>query len=84
MARGHIMACSCDANRNVVGRANANPILDTRKYQVEFAGGNVTELNSYVTVESMYAQCDVDGNYLLLHLMVDYHKDNKTITLTNQ
>ena len=35
MTRGHVVAQSCDANRNVFSRANANPILDTRLYQVE-------------------------------------------------
>ena len=40
-------------------RANTNPILDTGMYEVEFARDKVTE--------SIYAQCDVDGNeYLLL------------------
>ena len=33
----------------------------------------------------MYAQCDADGNeYLLLDLLVNYHKDNKAISLTEQ
>ena len=43
MAKGHVVACSHDANVNVMGRAHTSPILDIRTYQVEFAGGEVTE-----------------------------------------
>ena len=32
-----------------------NPILDTKMYQVEFAGGKVTDLTTNVSAESMYA-----------------------------
>ena len=42
-------------------------------YQVEFPGGEVTELTTNVIAESMYSQCDADGNkYLLLNVLVDY------------
>ena len=62
MARGHVAARSQDANGNMMGRSHTNPILDARTYQVEFAGGKVTELTANVIAESMYAQCDSDGN----------------------
>ena len=29
MARGHVVAQSCDAQRNAMSRAHENPILDT-------------------------------------------------------
>ena len=46
----------------VMDIAHVNPIMDTRLYQVEFNGGEVTELTNNVIAESMYAQCDADGN----------------------
>ena len=59
-----------------------NPVIDTRMYKVESAGGEVTELATIVIAESMYTQCDSDGNeYLLLDVQVDYLKDNKAISL---
>ena len=68
-----------------MGRAHTNPILNTRMYQVEFAGGKVTELTTNIIAESMYTQCDADRNeYLLLEALVDYHKDIKAISLTEQ
>ena len=73
MARGHVVARSCNASGNIMARAHTNPILDTRIYQVEFSGGKVTELITNVIAESMYVQCDADRNeYLLLDALVDY------------
>ena len=69
----------------VMGRDFTNPIPDTRMYQVEFTGSKVTELTTNVIVKSMYAQCDADVNeYLLLDALIDYQKDNKMISLTDQ
>ena len=69
----NVVTQSHDANKNVLDRAHTNSILDTRLYQVEFAGGQVTELNANVIAESMYAQCDADWKeYLLLHLLINY------------
>ena len=68
-----------------MGRVHTSPILDNRMYQVEIAGGKVTESTTNVIAESMNTQCDADGNeYLLLDLLVDYPKNNKTISFTEQ
>ena len=73
LARGHVVARSQDANGNFMGRSHKNPILDVRMYGVEFTGGKVTELTTNIIAESMYAQCNSDGNeYLLLDALVDY------------
>ena len=75
MARGDVMALSCNASGNIMGRAHANPIMDTRLYQVKATGGKVTELTAKVIAEAMYAHCDADGNeYLLPDVLVDYLK----------
>ena len=72
------------AHGNVLGRAHANPILDTRMCQVAFAGGYVTELTANITVESMYVQCDADRNEnLLLDFLIDYEKDDKAISISD-
>ena len=46
-------------------------------HKVEFMSGEVKELTTNVISESMYAQCDSDGNeYLLLDELVDYWRGN--------
>ena len=68
-----------------MGRSHTNPILDTRTYQVQFVGGKVTELTDNVMAESMYAQCNSERNECLrLEVLVDYQKDNKAISLSDQ
>ena len=53
--------------------SHINTILDTRTFQVEFAGGRVTDLTTNVIAESIYFSCNAEGNeYLLLDALVDY------------
>eukprot|EP01082_Thalassiosira_pseudonana_P011160 g10259.t1 g10259 contig4:1534300-1534839(+) len=44
MQRGRVVKRNLDDDGNIVGTANANPILDTRVYEVMFPDGEVTEL----------------------------------------
>ena len=84
MARCHVVARSRDAKGNVMGRSHTNPILDTRMYQVQFAGGKVRVLTANAIAESIYAQCDSEENeYLLLEALIEYCKDNKVVSLCN-
>ena len=66
MTRGKVIYRKRDAEGNLIGRANNNPILDTRQYQVQFADGEVTELTANVIAEAMFAECDEDGNEYVL------------------
>ena len=85
LARGHVVAQSSDPNGNIMGISFTNPMFDTRLYQVEFAGGEVKVLMANIIAKLMYTQCEADGNeYLLLDVLVDCHKDNKVISLSDQ
>ena len=58
-----------------LGRANANPILDTRIYEVEFEDGVMAEYSANVIAENMWAQCDSQGNqHLLLKEIIDHRR----------
>ena len=84
-ARGKVIGRKRDADGNVVGRSNENPILDTREYRVQFDDGEVSELTANVIAQSMYASCDDDGNeYLLLDSIVDHRKNDKAISIADQ
>jgi hypothetical protein len=62
MIKGCVKSRKRDTDGNPIGRAAANPILDTREYIVEFEDGNEAELNVNLIAEAMYAQCNPDGN----------------------
>ena len=85
MARGKVIRRKRDAKGNPIGRANNNPILDTRQYEVQFADGEVTELTANVIAEAMFAQCDEDGNeYVLFDSFVDFQKDGTALSMADQ
>ena len=66
MGGGHAVAHKRDAEGNTMVRAHADPILDTRVYQVEFPGGKDAESSTNVIAELLYTQCDAGGNGYLL------------------
>ena len=45
-----------------MGRANDNQIIEYRQYVVNFEDGTEAELEANDITQSMYAQCDPDGN----------------------
>ena len=63
------------------GKANENPILDTRSYDVEFPDGTVTSYTANIIAQNMLAQCDVDGNQFRLMEAICGHKTDGTETL---
>ena len=85
LAKGRVTERKRDHKGNVIGRSNANPILDTREYEVKFEDGDVTKLAANAIAESMYAMCDENGNHILLFdAIVDHKKNDKATTRTEQ
>ena len=85
LARGRVTKRKRDHEGNVIERSNANPILDTREYEVKFEDGDVTELTENAIAESMYAMCDKNGNHILLFdAIVDHKKNDKAMTSAEQ
>ena len=85
MARGGVICQKHDADGNSIGRSNKNPILDTHLYEVEFPWGEMTKFMANTIEESIYAQCDVDGNeYLLLEAFNDHQKNGSALSVEDQ
>ena len=80
---------SCQESRilrdNPLGKADKNPILDTRVYNIEFSDGENAKLRASIITECMYAQCDIEGNQCrLMDHIVDHRKDNNVVYKDNQ
>ena len=85
VARGRVTERKRDHEGNVIGISNANPILDTREYEVKFEDGDVTELTVNAIAESMYAICDENGDHILLFdAIVDHRKNDNAMTRSEQ
>jgi hypothetical protein len=58
---GKVVKRKRERDGTVRGRANANSMLDTRTYEIEFPGGRSDEYTANVIAENIYAQCDIEG-----------------------
>ena len=77
---GKVKRRKLNPDGSVHGRANSNPILDSRTYDVEFPDGQTVEYSANVIAQNMYSQCDTEGNqYLLLKGIVDWEKDDTAV-----
>jgi hypothetical protein len=69
-----------DSDGNLIGKANHNPILDTRLYTVKFPDGKEAEYAANIIAENMLSMCDEEGNqYLLLNHIVDHKKEENAV-----
>ena len=62
-----------DDEGNPLGMAHSNPLLDSRKYEVEYADGFVDELTANIIAENLIAQVDEEGRrQMMLSEIVDH------------
>jgi hypothetical protein len=77
---GKVVRHKRELDGTVRGRANANSILDTRTYEIEFPDGRSDEYNANVIAENMYAQCDIEGRqYNLMEGNIDHRADGHSV-----
>jgi hypothetical protein len=63
-----------------IGKANNNPILDTRMYEVEYKDGHKASLAANAIAENMFAQVDDEGNrHVLFEAIVDHRTDGSEV-----
>ncbi len=85
LVKGRVTARKRDRDGNPIGRANDNPILDARSYIVDFDDGDPAELTANMIAESLYSQCDPDGNqYVPLEKIVDHRHLPTAMKLSDQ
>ena len=81
MKTGTVMHRKRDGDGNLIGKAAANPIMDTRLYVVQFPDGREADYAANIIAESMLAMCDEEGNQtLLLQHIVDHRKDDTALS----
>lgn len=70
-----------DAERNLYGKQNANPILDTRKYEVQMPDGSVETYGANIIAENIMSQVDDEGNmFVLLDEILDHKRESTALT----
>jgi hypothetical protein len=81
----HMMAAKVirrhtDDNGKAHGKHSANPILDTRVYDVMFPDGAVQQYSANIIAENIYNNVDGDGHqHMLLDLILDHRSTGKAV-----
>lgn len=70
-----------DAHGKPIGKANANPVLDTRLYEVRFVDGETMPITANLVAQNMYAQVDTDGHRMVLFdEIIDTRRSNDAVS----
>ena len=71
------------ADGTAIGSRNANPILDTRIFEVEFPDGYTDAFSTNIIAESLYANTDEHGNATgLLDEIIDHQVSSAAIPIS--
>jgi hypothetical protein len=80
---GRVVKRSRGLDSEPIGRAHANPLFDTREYEIEFNDGTHEKYQANVIAENMFAQVENEGNqFLLLQEITDHKKDHSAIPIS--
>jgi hypothetical protein len=80
---GHVIKRSWGLDGEAISQAHANPLFDTREYEVEFTDVTHERCQANIIAENMFAQVDNEGNlYLLLQEITDHKKDKSAIPIS--
>ena len=75
-----VKCCTRDIDGNLTGKANMNPILDSRTYKVEFPDGRTAEFSANTIAEHMFTQCNPTRNqYLQLDSIIDHKIEDSAV-----
>jgi hypothetical protein len=62
------------------GRTDANPLLGSRTYEIEFPDGRSDVYTANVIAENMHAPCDTAGNqFNIMDCIIDHKKDGRAL-----
>ena len=80
MKSAKVMGRSKDADGNIIGTYNDDPMLNSISYAVEFPDGEIREYSANVIAENMYVQVDAEGfHHSLLDAILDYKRNDKAV-----
>jgi hypothetical protein len=74
LVRARVTGRKQGADGNPLGKANANPILDSREYEAKFHHGSTETFAANVIAESLYSQVDSDGREFVLMQGIIEHR----------
>ena len=81
---GTVIGRKRDSEGNPVGIRNANPILDTREYDVMLPDGSTVAYDVNTIVENIYSQVDANGRqYSIIEELINHAKEHTVLDKKN-
>ena len=75
MQAAKVIRRSKDADGNIIGTYDDNPMLNSLVYDVEFPDGEIREYSANVIAENMFSQVDANGHqHTLLDSIIDFER----------
>ncbi|MHA7927758.1 MAG: hypothetical protein ACX936_21375, partial [Marinobacter sp.] len=79
--RGIVRRRARNHSGEITGRANRNPLLDTRQYEIELDDGRVERYYANQIAENLYSQVDSEGRTrLMFSEIVGHRKDGTAVS----
>jgi hypothetical protein len=82
LVQARIIGHKRDDDGNAVGTFNANPLLNTRVYLVEFEDGHVADYGANIIAEAIYIQVNDDGLNESIFTYIVGRKKNDSVALS--
>jgi hypothetical protein len=79
LLRAKVAGRKRDNNGNIIGKYNANPLLNSTIYLAQFPDGYIKELGANALVEAICNQTDKGGNDELLFQDIIGHRNDSTL-----
>ena len=78
MKSGRVIGRKRNAEGNLLGTSNKNPLLDTRQYEIAFPDGTHADYSVNMIIENMYSQVEDDGRTSSILKSIIDHKCDQT------
>ena len=80
LIRATVKKRAVDVEGRPIGKPNDNPLLDSRRYEVEYDDGTYEILSANTIAENLIAQVDEEGHcQLLLDEIIDHRVTNDAV-----
>ncbi len=82
--RATVVKRATDHSGKPIGRAHANPLLDTREYEVQLEDGTYDKYFANTIAENLWSQCDDEGReHLAFGEIIEHRKNARAVHIAD-
>jgi hypothetical protein len=82
--KARVVSRRTDPFGNPIGKGHANPLMDTREYEVVLEDGTYDVYCANTIAENIWSQCDSEGREMrMFKEIIDHKSDERAVTIAN-